>query len=145
MNYRLILLAILATASACQREADIQPGAQTLADEVAGTYQTNAYLDPSCVALGTDQMPYVQLKTESDSTITLVYTKLYPVKSSQRIPNIALNRQADAIQLRLADSSFGTLQTDRIFTNNGMEKQGKLLRVSLQTDPQRSLYFAGFK
>jgi hypothetical protein len=145
MNSRLLLLALLAATSACQRDTDIQPGAQTLAGEVAGTYQTNAYLDPSCVALGGDQMPYVELKTESDSTITLVYTKRYPVKSSQRIANIALNRQADAIQLRVADSSVGTLQTDRIFTNNGMEKQGKLLRVSLQTDSKRSLYFAGFK
>lgn len=145
MNQRLLLFAFLAGATACQRETDIRPNAQTLAAEVAGTYQTNVYLDPSSVALPADQMPYAQLQTESDSTVTLVYTKLYPARSSQRIPNIALNRRADGIQLRVADSSIGALQTDRIFMNNGMEKQGKLLRVSLQNDPQHSVYFAGFK
>lgn len=145
MHPRLLLLALLAATTACQREADIQPNAQTLAGEVAGTYRTNAYLDPSSVALSASQMPYAELTTESDSTVTLVYTKLYPVKSSERISNVVLNRQADAIQLRVADSSIGTLQTDRIFTNNGMEKQGKLLRVSVQSDLKRSLYFAGFK
>lgn len=145
MNQRLLLLTFLATATACQREADIQPDAQTLAGEVVGTYRTNAYLDPSCVALAANQMPYAELQAESDSTVTLTYTRLYPVRSNQRIPNVGLNRQADAIQLRVADSSIGTLQTDRIFMNNGMEKQGKLLRISRQNDPQRSMYFAGFK
>lgn len=145
MNQRLLLFALLATTTACQRETGIQPNAPTLAGEVAGTYRTNVYLDPSCVALPADQLPYAELQTESDSTVTLIYTRLYPAKSSQRIPNVALNRQADAIQLRVADSSIGTLQTDRIFTNNGMEKQGKLLRIARQGDPQRSLYFAGFK
>ena len=145
MNQRLLLFAFLAAATACQRETDIQPNAQTLAGEVAGTYQTNVYLDPSCVALSPNQMPYVQLQAESDSAVTLIYTKQYPVKSSQRISNVTLNRQTDGIQLRVADSSIGTLQTDRIFINNGMEKQGKLLRISLLNDPQRSLYFAGYK
>ena len=145
MNQRLLLFAFLAAATACQRETDIQPNAQTLAGEVAGTYQTNVYLDPSCVALSASQMPYAELQTESDSTVTLVYTKQYPAKSSQRIPNVVLNRQTDGIQLRVADSSIGTLQTDRIFMNNGMEKQGKLLRISLLNDPQRSFYFAGYK
>ena len=146
MTQRLLLFALLATATACQRDADVQPSPQTLASEVAGTYRTNVYLDPSCVALSANQMPYAELHAESDSTVTLIYTKLYPDKSSQRIPNIGLGRgETDAIQLRLADSSIGTLQTDRIFMNNGMEKKGKLLRISLQNDPQRSLYFAGFK
>ena len=145
MNQRLLLFAFLAAATACQRETDIQPNAQTLAGEVAGTYQTNVYLDPSCVALSANQMPSVQLQAESDSAVTLIYTNRYSAKNSQRIPNVVLNRQIDGIQLRVADSGIGTLQTDRIFMNNGMEKQGKLLRISLLNDPQRSLYFAGYK
>ena len=145
MIQRLLLFALLATATACQRDADVQPSPQMLAGEVAGTYRTNVYLDPSCVALSANQMPYAEIRAESDSTVTLIYTKLYPAKSSQRIPNITLNREADAIQLHMADSSIGTLQTDRIFMNNGMEKKGKLLRISLQNNPQHSLYFAGFK
>ncbi|MDB5242883.1 MAG: hypothetical protein JWP57_3508 [Spirosoma sp.] len=145
MNQRLLLCALLASATACQHESDIQPNAPTLAGEVAGTYQTNVYLDPSCVALSASQMPYAELQAESDSTVTLIYTKLYPAKSSQRISNVVLKRQADGIHLRIADSAIGALQTDRIFMNNGMEKQGKLLRISLQNDPQSSLYFVGFK
>ncbi len=145
MNQRLLLFAFLATATACQQGTDIQPTAPMLAGEVAGTYKTNVYLDPSCVALPAAQMPYVELQTESDSTVTLIYTRLYPAKSSQRISNVSLSRQVDAIQLRVADSSIGVLQTDRVFMNNGMEKQGKLLRISMQNDPQQPLYFAGFK
>lgn len=144
MNQRLLLFALLAGATACQQETDVRPNALTLADEVAGTYRTNVYLDPSCVALSADQMPYAKLQAESDSTVTLIYVKRYPAKSSQHIPNVRLNRQADAIQLRIANSSIGALQPDRIFTNNGMEKQGKLLRISLPNDPQ-PLYFAGSK
>ena len=145
MNQRLLLFALLAAATACQRETDIQPTAQTLSGEVAGTYRTNVFLNPSCVALATSQMPYAEIQTESDSTVTLTYTKLYPDKTSQRLSNVRLTRQADAIQLRVADSSIGTLQTDRVFLNNGMEKQGKLLRISLPNNPQPALYFAGFK
>ena len=143
MNQRLLLFALLATATACRRESDIQPNADTLAGEVAGTYRTNVYLDPSGVALSADQMPYAALQAESDSTVTLLYR--YPDKSSLRIPNVALACQADAIQLRVADTTIGTLQTDRIFLNNGMEKQGKLLRISIQKNPQIPFTFTGFK
>lgn len=145
MNQRLLLFALLATVTACQRETDIQPTAQTLAGEVAGTYRTNVFLNPSCVALAADQMPYAEIQTESDSTVTLTYTKLYPTKVSQRIPNVTLNRQADVIQLSIAGSGIGTLQTDRVFMNNGMEKQGKLLQISLPNDPLPALYFVGTK
>lgn len=145
MNKHFLLFALLAATTACRRETDIEPGAPTLSAEVAGIYHTNAYLDPSCVALSDGQMPYAELKTESDSTVTLIYTQRYPAKSSQRIPNVALSRQAEGIHLRVADLRIGSLQTDRIFMNNGMEKNGKLLRLSHQNAPQRPLYFAGFK
>lgn len=145
MNKQFLLLALLAAATACRRETDIEPNAPTLSGEVAGTYQTNAYLDPSCVALSDNQMPSVELQTESDTTVILIYTQRYPVKSSQQIPNVALIRQAEGIYLRVADSSIGSLQTDRIFMNNGMEKNGKLLRLSHQRAPQSPLYFAGFR
>ena len=145
MNQRLLLFALLVAATACQWENEIQPTAQTLSGEVAGTYRTNVYLDPSCVALAADKMPYTELRAESDSTVTLTYTNLYPVRSSERIPNVTLHRGVDAIHLHVADTSIGTLQTDRIFMNNGMEKQGSLLRVSFRSDPRRPVYFAGFR
>lgn len=145
MKNRLLFCSFIGVMTACQQEADIQPSSSTLAGEVAGTYRTNVYLDPSCVAISSDQMPYTELKAESDSSVTLVYTRQSPAKVSQSIEHVALVRQPTGIQLRVANSSIGTLQTDRIFTNSGMEKQGKLLRVNIQGDPQTSLYFAGFK
>ncbi len=145
MNKQFLLFALLSAATACRRETDIQPNAPTLGEEVAGTYQTNAYLDPGCVALSDGQMPSIELKAESDSTVTLIYTQRHPARSSQRIPNVALNRQAEVIYLRVADSSIGSWQTDRIFINNGMEKQGKLLRISRQNGPQPPFSFTGFK
>lgn len=128
---------------ACQPEGGIAPTATSLAGEVTGLYRTNVYLDPSCVAIPTDQMPYVELKAESDNSVTLVYTKFYPAKASQLVEHVTLRRQNEAVELRLAGASIGTFQTDRIFTNNGMEKQGQLLRISVQTDSQNPVYFSG--
>jgi hypothetical protein len=145
MKKRLLFCAFLGSLTACQRESDIQPNPASLSSEVAGTYRTNFYLDPSCVAISASQMPFAELKVESDSTITLVYTRLYPDKIVSRVPNISLSRQPDAIVFRVADLGVGTLQTDRIFTDNGMEKQGKLLRILMPNTTQSPLYFAGFK
>ncbi len=145
MKKRLLFCALLGSLTACQRESDIQPNSASLSSEVTGTYRTNFYLDPSCVAISANQMPFAELKAESDSTVTLVYTRLYPAKVVSRIPNINLSRQTDVIVFQVADSSVGTLQTDRIFTDNGMEKQGKLLRISMQGQTQTPFYFAGSK
>lgn len=145
MKKRLLFCALLGSLTACQQESDIEPNSASLSSEVAGTYRTNFYLDPSCVAISANQMPFAELKAESDSTVTLVYTRLYPAKVVSRIPNINLSRQTDAIVFRVADSSVGTLQTDRIFTDNGMEKQGKLLRISMQSQTQTPFYFTGSK
>ncbi|MFD2572419.1 hypothetical protein ACFSUS_17400 [Spirosoma soli] len=146
MNKRLLFCALLGSLTACQQDNDVQPNSSSLAAEVAGKYQTNFFLDPSCVAVPADKMPFAELRTESDSTVTLVYTRLYPNKDIRQIPNVVLSRQTEAIQLRVADSSIGTLQADRIFTDSGMEKQGKLLRISVQSNnPQNTLYFSGYK
>lgn len=145
MIKRLLFCSLASALTACQREADIQPNVSSLAGEVAGTYHTNVYLDPSCVSIPSGKMPYAELKTESDSSVTLVYTKLYPDKASQSIEHISLRRQPDGVQLRVGNLPVGMLQTDRIFTDNGMEKQGKRLQVTVSRDSQNSVYFTGFK
>lgn len=145
MKKQLLFCSLIGTLTACQHEADIQPNPSSLASEVVGTYRTNFYLDPSSVAMPVNQLPYAELKAESDSSVTLIYTKLYPAKASQSFEHILLGRQTDGIQLRVADSSIGTLQTDRVFTNNGMEKQGQLLRITVPTDSKNVLNFTGFK
>ncbi len=145
MNKRLLFCSLVGILTACQHEGDIQPTSVSLASEVVGTYRTNFYLDPSCVAISTDQMPYTEIKAQSDSTVILTYTKLSPAKISRSIENVRLNRQANSVQLSLDGSTIGSMQTDRIFTDNGMEKQGKLLRINIQHEPQDFLYFAGIK
>ena len=145
MKKRLLFCSLVGILTACRNEGDIQPTSTSLASEVVGTYRTNFYLDPSCVAVPTGQMPYAEIKAQSDSTVTLVYTKLYPVRTSRSIEHVRLSQQTNGVQLRVADSSIGTLQSDRIFTDNGMEKQGQLLRITSQNDPQNVLYFVGIK
>ena len=143
MTKRLLFCSLAGMLVACQRETDIQPTTSSLANEVAGTYRTNVYLDPANLATPTNQMPYTVLKTESSNSVTLTYTELYPTKTSQVIEHISLHRQADGIQLQVANSIVGTLQTDRAFTNNGMEKQGKVLRLANNQDGQVVPSFVG--
>ena len=145
MKKRLLFWAFAGLLTACNRETDIQPNPSSLAEEVVGTYRTNFYLDPSCVAIPADQMPFAELKAESDNTVTIMYTNPYPAKASQLLEHVLLTRDAESVQLRIADSTIGTLQTDRVFTNNGMEKQGKLLRITMQANPQSVMYFTGVK
>jgi len=144
MKKQLLFCVLLGSLASCAQEADVQPSTGSLAKEVAGKYQTNFYLDPSCVAIPASQMPYAEIRAESDSSVTMIYTKLYPAKMNRVVGRIRLVRQPAGIDLRLADSIVGTLRTERIFANNGMEKQGQLLRIMMgQTDPQNFLYFAG--
>ena len=145
MKKRLLFLAFAGLLTACNRETDIQPNPSSLAGEVVGTYRTNFYLDPSCVAIPADQMPFAQVEAESNNTVTITYTKLYPTKTSQLLEHVLVAREAESVQLRIADSTIGTLQTDRVFTNNGMEKQGRLLRITMQANPQSVMYFTGVK
>ncbi|GAB3952942.1 hypothetical protein GCM10028805_35760 [Spirosoma harenae] len=145
MDKRLLFCSILGMLTACHGEDDIQPDALSLSREAAGTYRTNFYLDPSSATLPASQMPFTELKAESDSSVTLAYTKLYPSRETQVLKHVLLTRQTEGIQLRLADSSIGTLQTDRVFTNNGMEKQGQLLRINAQVNQPNSVNFTGSK
>lgn len=145
MKKQLLFCTLIGIMTACQQETDVQPNSVTLASEVVGTYRTNLYLDPSYVATSADQMPVMELKAESDSTVTLLYTKQYPTKTSQLIEHVRLSRQPTGIQLRSAGVVIGTMETDRIFTDNGMEKQGQLLRIHVSNDAQNSLIFAGAK
>ena len=143
MTKRLLFCSLVSVLAACQRETDIQPTASSLANEVVGTYHTNFYLDPANLAIPADQMPFMVLKAETGNSVTLIYTKLYPAKTSQVVEHISLFRQAEGIQLQVDNTIIGTLQTDRIFTNNGMEKQGKLLRLSNNSNGESPLDFVG--
>lgn len=145
MKTQLLFLAFAGLLTGCQRETDIQPGSLSLAGEAAGNYRTNFYLDPSCVAIPAEQMPFAEVKAESEDRVTIVYTSRYPTTTTQRIEHILVAREAESIQLRIADSVIGILQIDRIFTNNGMEKKGQLLRINALDNPQLSLSFIGYK
>ncbi len=145
MKKPLLFCSLLGMLSGCYNEDGISPNASSLASQAAGLYRTNLYLDPSRVATPTDKMPYTELRAESDSTLTLTYTKLYPTPGSQSIQNVLVKQQLDGLQLTVAGLPVGTLRTDRVFTNNGMEKQGRLLRLSLPGDSTDSLHFSGIQ
>ena len=140
MKKRLLFCSLIGLFTACRNETDIVP-TSSLANEIAGTYRTNVYLDPSTVAIPADQMPYITIKAESDSSVTILFTKFYPTKESRLIEHVRVSQQADGVRLRVTNGSIGALQTDRIFTNNGMEKQGKLLRLN----GQNTVEFVGAK
>ena len=124
----------------------MQPSPITLAGEVSGTYRTNPFVNPSCVAIPASQMPVVTLKPESDGVVSLVYAYQFPKSGSRQITGVLLSRRADsAVQLTHGNVVLGTIQTDRVFTDDGMEKQGKLLRANLQDITTDVSYFAGVK
>ena len=90
-------------------------------------------------------MPSATLKSQSDVTVTLTYQETYPTVKSQTIANIALQRLTDtSIRLINNGNVIGTVRTDRVFSSNGMERQGLVLRV--QTDsPGTTVNFTGAK
>lgn len=126
----------------CGRGTDITP---TLAGEVAGRYQTNSFLDFRCIALPSGSMPSATLKSQSDATVTLTYQETYPTARTQTIANISLYRQADnSVQLISGGNVIGTVRTDRVFSSNGMERQGLVLRVQADS-PGTAVSFTGSK
>jgi len=145
MKKQLLFCAVLGALTACQNESEIQPNTLSLAGEVTGVYQTNFFIDPSCIAVPSNKMPFTEVKAESDSAVTLIYTRQFPNKEVKKIEHIALNRQSEAIQLKIANVSVGSIQTDRMFTDNGMEKEGKVLRLTIQNSTQVVLMFTGYK
>ncbi len=145
MKKPLLFCSLIGVLSGCYSEADISPETSSPVSKAVGLYRTNFYLDPSSVATPADKMPYTELKVESDSTLTLTYTKFYPTPSSQFIQHVLVRQLPDGIQLELAGSPIGTLKTDRVFTNNGMEKQGQLLRLTLPGNAANTLNFSGIQ
>ncbi|GAB3713386.1 hypothetical protein GCM10027592_52580 [Spirosoma flavus] len=145
MKKQLLFCAFLGTLSACQQEGDIQPSPVTAAKEITGTYQTNFFLDPANVAVPAGQLAYIQIKAETDSNVTIIYTKNSFPKVNLSLSHVAVIRQNEGLVLRSGNMDIGTLQTDRVFTNNGMEKQGKLLRLNYQSNGQNLLNFTGLK
>lgn len=142
MKKRLLFCSFVGILTACQREGDIQPNVTTLTGEVVGTYHTNFYLDPS-VALSSGQLPYAEIKAESDSTVTLVVHRPALVQTDWTIQHVSLSRRPTSIQLNVGSSTIATLQSDRVFTSNGMEKEGKLLRITLQDSSESTVSFTG--
>lgn len=127
----------------CQQTNDIEP--QSLARSVAGTYKTNAFVNPLFVELNTSQMPQLIVKPETDSTVTLIHTQFYPTKTAQQLNRVLLQRQGDIITLKLDNKTIGTWQWDRIFTSNGMETQANVLQLTNQISQDSSLSFTGYR
>ena len=144
MKKLLLVSTLLFLSAACGRSSDVAP---TLAGEVAGTYLTNGFLDYLCIALPPDQMPTATLTPEGDAAVTLTYLRKYPVAQSQIFTHLQLTQLADkSIQLSREGLVLGTVQTDRAFNTNGMERQALVLRVqSTTSDTQSAITFTGAK
>lgn len=144
MKKALLFSSLLFLSAACSRSNDVAP---TLASEVSGTYLTNGFLDYLCIALPADQMPTATLTPETDAAVTLTYLTKYPTAQSQTFTHLQLTRLADnSIQLAQQGNVLGTVQTDRAFNANGMERQALVLRVQANAnDPQTAITFTGAK
>ncbi|ADB41563.1 hypothetical protein [Spirosoma linguale] len=142
MKKRLLFCSFVGILTACQREGDIQPTSTTLTGEVVGTYRTNFYIDPS-VALSAGQLPYAEVKAESDNKVTLVFHQPALAQKDRVVQHVSLSRRANSIQFNVSSSTIATLQADRVFSDNGMEKEGQLLRITLQDGSESTLNFSG--
>lgn len=127
----------------CQHTNDIEP--QSLARSVAGTYKTNAYVNPLFVALTAGQLPQLFVKPETDSTVTVVYTQFHPTKTTQQLAHVLLQRSGDVVTLKQEGKVIGSWQWDRIFTSNGMETQANVLQLANQSGQDSSLSFTGYR
>lgn len=127
----------------CQQTNDIEP--QSLARSVAGTYKTNAFVNPLFVELTTGQLPQLLVKPETDSTVTLIYTQFHPTKLTQELSHVLLQRKGDVVTLEQAGRAIGSWQWDRVFTSNGMETQANVLQLTNQSSQDSSLSFTGYR
>lgn len=144
MKKQLLLYVLLVASAACQREGDVQP-VSSLTEQVVGTYQTNGYVDVLNISLPSDKMPSAELKASSDTEVTLIFTKQYPVKEVKKLDHVTLSLQPDqSIVFRVDGAVIGSLQTDRVFTASGMETEGKLLRINGKAS-QGEVNFTGYK
>ncbi len=127
----------------CQQTNDIEP--QSLARSVAGTYKTNAFVNPLFVALTAGQLPQLFVKPETDSTVTVVYTQFHPTKMTQQLAHVLLQRSGDVVTLKQEGKIIGSWQWDRVFTSNGMETQANVLQLASQSGQDSSLSFTGYR
>ncbi|RIV27535.1 hypothetical protein DYU11_04315 [Fibrisoma montanum] len=146
MKTQLLFFGLLSGLVACQNDGDIQP-TTTLASEVVGTYQTNQFIDVLTLPVPSDKMPTVELKAESANEVTLIVTKRFPSRETWTLTHAVLSRQPDqSIAITAQGVPVGTLQKDRVFMDNGMEIQGRVLRIRLSgtSVSDEELNFTGF-
>ncbi len=127
----------------CQQTTDVEP--QSLSRTVAGTYKTNAFVNPLFVALHADQMPKLTVKVETDSTVTLIYRQFSPTKVTQQLTQVLLQRRGETLTLKQAGKLIGSWQWDRVFTSNGMETQTNVLQLAKQVSQDSSVSFTGYR
>lgn len=144
MKKALLFSTLLFLTAACSSGNDVAP---TLAGEVSGTYLTNGFLDYLCIALPPDQMPTATLTPETDATVSLTYLQKYPEAKSLTFTHLQLTRLADnRVELIRQGQVIGTIQTDRAFNTNGMERQALVLRVQASVSNQQTvIIFTGAK
>ena len=136
---QLLLSGLLLSLIACQSSTDVSP--LSASDAVVGTYQTNPFLDYTRLTLSTGQMPVVSIRPAADNTLTLTITQAVPTATVRAITGVvAVWHDDQRTNLIYKGQVIGSVQTGRAFTVNGMETQGKLLRLADST-----LTFIGYR
>ncbi len=133
------LLSSLLLLSACQSNTDVNP--VPLPDAITGTYQTNKFLDYTCLTLPANQMPVATIQSADAATFTLTLIQAAPAANVRTVTGVTIVRQDDQrVDLVQNGRVIGSVQTGRVFTASGMETQGRLLRISDST-----LTFTGYQ
>jgi len=140
MKYLSLLLFAVLLLTNCQREAVTQDP-----NVLEGAYQTNAFLDPLCIAItDVNQLPRLDILKNSDGSYRLVRTTFIPQTANTTLENISAVAISGGFSLRYQNQQIGTYEDGKWF-NGKKEVNSKVLKVS-HTDTQGTFfYYAGVK
>lgn len=136
---QIVLFTVFMGAVACQPSANVTPVLPI--SEMVGAYKTNGFLDYRCLTLSASQMPVVTLQVTGSNKLTLTFSQAIPQANRQIFKDLTITQQSDQrYEFRQGNRVIGSLQMGRVFTDSGMETQGKLLQLSAPT-----LTFTGYR
>lgn len=141
MKYLSLLLFAVLLLTNCQREAITQDP-----NVLEGAYQTNAFLDPLCIAItDVNQLPRLDILKNSDGSYRLVRTTFIPKTATTTLENISAVAVSGGFSLRYQNQQIGTYEDGKWFDGK-KEVSSKVLRVSYTNTSQGAFfYYAGVK
>ncbi len=110
-----------------------------------GTYRTNGFLDPLCIAITDDtQLPTLTISKKNNGTYELLRTNYIPQKSTQKLEEVTAKTITGGFELYHGQTKIGTYRDDRWYDDKkDKEVTSKVLAVSYANAGQ-GLYFSYF-